>query len=109
MHVSHSIFVFTHVPDDPSVGQNGLVGHGEFRLLQGNFIPVVAEGLPVAFVASSFSEWLKFVTENPAGAKSVSIIELYHPDKWSSVPSDATAYFHRRPVSCLCQQIYHVF
>ncbi|KAF8600285.1 FAD-binding domain-containing protein [Ceratobasidium sp. AG-I] len=76
---------------------NNLVGHGDFRLLQGNFIPIIPQGIPVAFVASSFSEWLKFVTENPAATKSVNIIELYHPGKWSSVPADATAYFHRRP------------
>ncbi|KAF8600283.1 FAD-binding domain-containing protein [Ceratobasidium sp. AG-I] len=77
--------------------QNQFNGHGEFRLLQGNFIPATQKGLPVALVERIFSEWLNFVTENPAANNSVNIIELYHPDKWSSVPADATAYIHRHP------------
>lgn len=77
--------------------QNQFAGHGHYRLLQGNFIPAASEGLPVALVANTFSEWFKFVTENPAAAQSVSIIELYHPVKWSSVATDATAYVHRKP------------
>ncbi|KAF8600282.1 hypothetical protein BDV93DRAFT_268207 [Ceratobasidium sp. AG-I] len=77
--------------------QDQFAHHGEFRLLQGNFIPVTPEGLPVALVANVFSEWLKFVTENPAAAKSINVLELYHADKWSSVPADATAYIHRQP------------
>ncbi|KAF8600280.1 FAD-binding domain-containing protein [Ceratobasidium sp. AG-I] len=76
---------------------NQVASHGDFRLLQANFIPATPEGLPVTFVANVFSEWLKFVTENPAAAKSINIIELYHPNKWSSVPADATAYVNRQP------------
>ncbi|KAG9093041.1 hypothetical protein FS749_015195 [Ceratobasidium sp. UAMH 11750] len=44
-----------------------------------------------------YGGWYKFVTENPATAKSAFIIELYDTKKWSSVARDATAYVHRNP------------
>ncbi|CAE6532888.1 unnamed protein product [Rhizoctonia solani] len=71
--------------------------HGDFRLLQGNYIPIVPTGLPTQFVLSCFDQWLKFVTENPLASRSAVTIEMYHPAKWTSVPSDATAYVHRNP------------
>jgi hypothetical protein len=72
--------------------QDANVGHGDFRILQGNFIPVTHTGLPVQLVTNTFNAWLKFVTENPAASTSINVIELYHHAKWSSIPSDSTAY-----------------
>ncbi|CAE6457366.1 unnamed protein product [Rhizoctonia solani] len=77
--------------------QDANTDHGDFRILQGNYIPVAPEGLPIQLVTHAFNAWLKFVTENPAASTSISLIELYHHVKWSSVPSDATAYVQRNP------------
>jgi hypothetical protein len=75
-----------------------MTGHGSYRLFHGNFIPSVPTGLPVALLTDLFNAWLKVVTEKPAASPSALVLELYHPDKWSSVPSNATAYVHRNPV-----------
>ncbi|CAE6532895.1 unnamed protein product, partial [Rhizoctonia solani] len=71
--------------------------HGDFRLLHGNYIPIVPGGLPIQLVSRCFDQWLKFVTDNPLASRSNVTIEIYHPVEWTSVPPDATAYVHRNP------------
>ncbi|CAE6353171.1 unnamed protein product [Rhizoctonia solani] len=82
--------------------------HGTNRSLQGGFIPCVPEGIPYLFIKDAYESWLKCVTENPAASQSVIAIELYHPEKWSSISPDATAFVHRKPVrgSTLIQRIF---
>ncbi|KAG8764039.1 hypothetical protein FRC12_008327 [Ceratobasidium sp. 428] len=77
--------------------QDEFATHGSNRLLQGNFIPITSDGLPVDLVQDIFANWHKLVTENPVAAKSVFAIELYDAGKWSSIPADATAFVHRNP------------
>ncbi|CAE6426406.1 unnamed protein product [Rhizoctonia solani] len=74
-----------------------LVGHGLHRMLQGNFVPDIPEGLPVPFVSNLFSAWVKFITDHPPAASSVVALEFHHHGKISSVPPDVTAYAHRNP------------
>ncbi|CAE6494117.1 unnamed protein product [Rhizoctonia solani] len=71
--------------------------HGVCRMLQGNYVPDIPEGLPVPFVKNLFNSWIKFITDHPAAASSVAILELHHYGKLSLVPPDATAYVHRNP------------
>ncbi|CAE6432648.1 unnamed protein product [Rhizoctonia solani] len=71
--------------------------HGSYRMLQGNFIPSVPTGLPLEVVSGLFASWLKVVTEHPVASSSVLVLELYHPDAYSSIDKDATAYAHRAP------------
>ncbi|CAE6426404.1 unnamed protein product, partial [Rhizoctonia solani] len=72
--------------------------HGTNRSLQGGFIPCVSEGIPYLFIKDVYESWLNCVTENPLASQSVVNIELYHPRRWSSIPSNATAFVHRKPV-----------
>lgn len=69
--------------------------------MRGSFIPSTAAGLPLPLITESFNAWLKFVTENPAASRSIFGFELYHHDKWNSVPAHATAYANRNPVRFL--------
>ncbi|CAE6498670.1 unnamed protein product [Rhizoctonia solani] len=78
--------------------QDALAMHGTNRSLQGGFVPYVPEGIPFSFIKGVYEAWLKCVTENPLASKSAVAMELYHPEKWSSVPPDATAFVHRKPV-----------
>ncbi|CAE6373287.1 unnamed protein product [Rhizoctonia solani] len=71
--------------------------HGSYRMLQGNFMPSTPTGLPLEIIDGLFASWLKIITEHPAALSSVFVVELYHPDAYSSVPKDATAYAHRAP------------
>ncbi|QRV77386.1 FAD-binding domain protein [Ceratobasidium sp. AG-Ba] len=77
--------------------QDQLSEHGKNRLLQGNFLPITSDGIPLALFASIFEIWHKFVAENPVAARSVFALELYDAKVWSAVPVDATAYVHRSP------------
>ncbi|CAE6520892.1 unnamed protein product, partial [Rhizoctonia solani] len=70
-------------------------GHGLYRMLQGNFVPDIPEGLPAPFVSSLLSAWVRFITEHPAATSSIVALELHHHGKISSIPPDATAYAHR--------------
>ncbi|CAE6471782.1 unnamed protein product [Rhizoctonia solani] len=72
--------------------------HGKYRMLQGNFIPEVPEGLPVLFVNNLFNSWVKFIEDHPAAASSAVALELHDHSKVCSVPPDATAHVHRNPV-----------
>ncbi|KAH7310233.1 hypothetical protein B0J17DRAFT_688048 [Rhizoctonia solani] len=74
-----------------------LCAHGIYRMLQGNFVPEVPEGLPVLFVKNLFNAWIKFITDYPAAASSVVALELHDHSKINSVSPDATAYVHRNP------------
>ncbi|KAG8735544.1 hypothetical protein FRC10_010413 [Ceratobasidium sp. 414] len=85
---------------------NDKVKPGESRLFRGNFIPVVPSGIPPSFVTKMFASYVELVTKNPTTKESFQVFELFHPDKWASVPSNATAYVHRDPVYnvvCLMQ------
>ncbi|KAG8688632.1 hypothetical protein FRC11_005051 [Ceratobasidium sp. 423] len=77
--------------------QDPFAEHGSYRMLQGNFIPAVPIGLPLEVVNGLFTSWLKIVTEHPVASASVLVLELYHPDAYSSVHKDKTAYAHRAP------------
>ncbi|CAE7150134.1 unnamed protein product [Rhizoctonia solani] len=70
-------------------------GHGMSRMLQGNFVPEVPQGLPVPFVRELFDSWVAFITENPSASNSLIAFEFHHYGKLSLVPPDATAYIHR--------------
>jgi hypothetical protein len=59
-------------------------------------------GIPVEFATDIYSVWLKFIKDHPVAEKSMLIIQLYHPQKWSTVPSDATAFVNRNPVRGEC-------
>ncbi|KAH7337174.1 hypothetical protein B0J17DRAFT_719072 [Rhizoctonia solani] len=72
--------------------------HGNYRSLQGSFVPYVPEGILSSFVSDVYHTWLKYITEHPSSSVSGVILELYHPGKWSSIPSDATAFVHRKAV-----------
>ncbi|KAH7310235.1 hypothetical protein B0J17DRAFT_586382 [Rhizoctonia solani] len=77
--------------------QDPFAQHGTYRMLQGNFIPSVPTGLPLEVVSGLFASWLKVVTDHPVASASVLVWELYHPDAYSSIDKDATAYAHRAP------------
>ncbi|KAG9119802.1 hypothetical protein FRC07_005006 [Ceratobasidium sp. 392] len=76
---------------------NDHVQHGENRLFRGNFIPVTPAGLPVPLVVGIFNSYVEMVAKHPTTRGTIALLELWHPNKWSSVPSDATAFVHRSP------------
>ncbi|KAG8735542.1 hypothetical protein FRC10_010411 [Ceratobasidium sp. 414] len=85
---------------------NDKVPHGENRLFRGNFIPAIPSGIPPSLVTKMFGAYVELVTKYPNLKGTIQLLELYHPDKWASVPSDATAYVHRDPtynVMCALQ------
>ncbi|KAG9080706.1 hypothetical protein FRC06_006237, partial [Ceratobasidium sp. 370] len=67
------------------------------RHSRGNFVPAVATGIPAELVKGVFDAWLKVTQDYPRVAKSIVVWELYSPENWSKIPSDATAYVHRKP------------
>ncbi|KAG9089201.1 hypothetical protein FRC06_001672, partial [Ceratobasidium sp. 370] len=71
---------------------NDKVPHGQNRLFRGNFIPAVPSGIPPSLVTKMFASYVELVTTNPTAKETLYVFELFHPDKWASVPSDATAY-----------------
>ncbi|KAF8601400.1 FAD-binding domain-containing protein [Ceratobasidium sp. AG-I] len=70
---------------------------GANRLFAGNFVPATTAGIPVALVKAVYNAWFKSVEENPEAKRSHVGWELHSPEKWSKVPSEATAYTHRSP------------
>ncbi|CAE6516600.1 unnamed protein product, partial [Rhizoctonia solani] len=74
-----------------------IAGHGVYRMLQGNFVPDIPGGLPVPFVSSLFTAWIKFIADYPSAAASVVALELHDHKKICSISPDATAYVHRHP------------
>lgn len=77
--------------------QNEHTAGGGSKLLRANYIPSTPAGIPVALATGVLSLWTTFIKQHPAAENSIIVIELYHPDKWSSIPSDATAYVDRAP------------
>ncbi|KAG8736606.1 hypothetical protein FRC12_017532 [Ceratobasidium sp. 428] len=71
--------------------------HGDCRHSRGNFVPTVPTGIPLELVKVVFDAWHKATQENPAIVKTITVWELYSPENWSKVPSNATAYVHRKP------------
>ncbi|KAG8696144.1 hypothetical protein FRC08_007331, partial [Ceratobasidium sp. 394] len=76
---------------------NPISTHGDGRHSRGNFVPAVPTGIPVELIKDVFGVWLKVTQDHPQAAKSIVVWELYSPENWSKVPSDATAYVHRKP------------
>lgn len=83
----------THYPP-----QNPVSTPGDNRHFAGNFIPATPAGIPVTLAKEVFNTWFKSVQENPQAKGSHVGWELHSPEKWSKVPSDATAYANRNPV-----------
>ncbi|KAG8685316.1 hypothetical protein FRC09_014834 [Ceratobasidium sp. 395] len=76
---------------------NPMSAHGDSRHSRGNFVPTVATGIPIELVKDVFDAYLKTTQENPGIARSIVVWEMYSPEKWSKIPSNATAYVHRKP------------
>ncbi|KAG8700071.1 hypothetical protein FRC08_004937 [Ceratobasidium sp. 394] len=85
---------------------NHKVPHGQNRLFRGNVIPSTPSGIPPSLTTKMFNAFVELVTNHPTAKESLHVFELFHPNKWASVPSDATAYVHRNSlynVVCLLQ------
>ncbi|KAG8700072.1 hypothetical protein FRC08_004938 [Ceratobasidium sp. 394] len=93
--------VMNHSATIPYIKLNSLmndkVEHGENRLFRGNYIPALASGIPPSLASKMFNAYVEMVTTNPTAKGTIQLLELYHTDKWASVPRDATAYVHRDP------------
>ncbi|KAG9080705.1 hypothetical protein FRC06_006236 [Ceratobasidium sp. 370] len=76
--------------------QNEHTKAGKLCMVRGGAIPAVPTGIPIDFVTSTFTTWLKFIKQYPALENMVVFTQLYHPDRRCSVPSDATAYPNRQ-------------
>ncbi|KAG9095253.1 hypothetical protein FS749_010791 [Ceratobasidium sp. UAMH 11750] len=77
--------------------QDAQSAHGENKLLRGNFIPATPIGIPPQLATALFDSWSDFVCANADASKSTVLIELYHPDKFASVPHTDTAFAFRQP------------
>ncbi|KAG8720705.1 hypothetical protein FRC08_018404 [Ceratobasidium sp. 394] len=77
--------------------QDAQSAHGENKLLRGNFIPATPIGIPPQLATALFDSWSDFVCANADASKSTVLIELYHPDKFASVPHTDTAFASRQP------------
>ncbi|QRV95927.1 FAD-binding domain protein [Ceratobasidium sp. AG-Ba] len=71
--------------------------HGDSRIKRGHFVPAVSAGIPFKLVENTFEVWHKLMQDHPAANQSFVMWEFYGTEKWSKVPRDATAYFHRSP------------
>ncbi|KAG8696145.1 hypothetical protein FRC08_007332 [Ceratobasidium sp. 394] len=76
--------------------QNEHTKAGKLAMIRGGAIPAIPTGIPVDFVTTTFTTWLKFLKQHPAMENMVVFTQLHHPDKRCSVLSDATAYPNRQ-------------
>ncbi|QRV80538.1 FAD-binding domain protein [Ceratobasidium sp. AG-Ba] len=70
---------------------------GDSRIRRGHFVPVTSAGIPFDLMRTTFDTWHQLTQEHPAATKSIMMWEFYSAEKWSKVPSNATAYVHRNP------------
>ncbi|KAG9084585.1 hypothetical protein FRC07_013600, partial [Ceratobasidium sp. 392] len=85
----------------PYIKLNSMLNHlapsGENRLFRGNFIPATSAGVPTPLATGILNSLLEMVKQNPTAKAAKAFVELYHPDRLASIPSDATAFVHREP------------
>jgi len=78
--------------------QNKVAVPGENRLFKGQFLPDFDKDL-ISRIPTARE---KLIADYPSAAKSAFVLELYHPAKFASVPTEATAFVGRHGLRNLC-------